>query len=55
MSASSLELRGIRKSFPGPSTPHVVLDGIDLTLMRGEDELAGFHDGESGERARLIT
>ena len=36
MSAPSLELKGIRKSFATPTTPHVVLDGIDFTLLRGE-------------------
>ncbi len=36
MSAPSLELRGIRKSFPTSSTPHLVLDDIDFTLQRGE-------------------
>lgn len=36
MSAPSLELKGIRKSFATSTSPHVVLDGIDFTLMRGE-------------------
>ncbi|HWA89875.1 MAG TPA: ABC transporter ATP-binding protein [Rhizomicrobium sp.] len=36
MSAPSLELKGIRKSFPTSGEPHLVLDGIDFTLMRGE-------------------
>ena len=36
MSAPSLELRGIRKSYHTSTTPHVVLDDIDFTLMRGE-------------------
>jgi capsular polysaccharide transport system ATP-binding protein len=36
MSAPSLELRGIRKSFATSTKPHLVLDDIDFTLMRGE-------------------
>lgn len=36
MSATSLELRRIRKSFPTGGRPHLVLDDIDFTLMRGE-------------------
>ena len=36
MSAPSLELRGVRKSFSTGGRPHLVLDDIDFTLMRGE-------------------
>lgn len=36
MSAPSLELRHIRKSFPTHTVPHLVLDDVDLTLLRGE-------------------
>lgn len=36
MSAPSLELRNIRKSFAAHNAPHLVLDDIDYTLMRGE-------------------
>lgn len=36
MNAASLELRGVRKSFATSGKPHLVLDDIDFTLMRGD-------------------
>jgi putative ABC transport system ATP-binding protein len=48
-----LHVTGLRKSFPTPAGPHLVLDGVDLTVAPGEVIAIGGRSGSG--KTTLLT